>query len=231
MLTIQEVTAAVPATLKASVTPSLVDTLNKLQHDPEVAEAIREGFVSYASVIRDGKYKMQDYLNAVTYCTFKQMEYSNHDAWCATFPQRHAALVAAGKSKKDMSSHVAMYAKGKLVHQIMEQSMVEDWLLYRDLRHKSLMKLATLMDTAASEKVQMEAANALAGHTAKPVARAGNSINIELNENSGMNELNSLLENLAQQQIQNLRSGAATIKEVNGQRIFTESSQDVAVIP
>lgn len=231
MLTIQEVTAAVPATLKASVNQSLVDTLNQLQHDPDVAEAIREGFVSYASVIRDGKYKMQDYLNAVTYCTFKQMEYSNHDAWCATFPQRHAALVAAGKSKKDMSSHVAMYAKGKLVHQIMEQSMVEDWLLYRDLRHRSLMKLATLMDTAASEKVQMEAANALAGHTAKPQARAGTSINIELNENSGMNELNELLQNLANQQVQNLKQGVATIKDVNAQRIFENPPQDAAVMP
>lgn len=218
-LTVQEVITAVPATLKASVNQGLVDTLNQLQHDPDVAQAIREGFISYASVVRDGKYKMEDYLNAVTYCTFKQMEYSNHDAWCATFPARHAALVQRGVTKSGMSSHVSMYAKGKLVNQIMEQSMVEDWLLYRDLRHKSLMKLANLMETAQSEKVQMEAANALANHTAKP-NNTGTSINIELNENSGMNEMTQLLEKLALQQIDNLKSGAATIKEVNAQRIY-----------
>lgn len=218
MLTIQEVITAVPATLKASINQSIVDTLNQLQHDPEVAEAIREGFLTYSSVIKDGKYKVQDYLNAVTYATFKQMEYNNHDAWCSTFPQRHAALVAAGKSKKDMSSHVSMYAKGQLVNKIMEQSMIEDWLLYRDLRHKSLMKLATLMDTAASEKVQVEAANALATHLAKPKA-VGPAINIELNENSGMNELTALLEKMAVTQQQLIKDGVS-IKDVNAQRIF-----------
>lgn len=230
MLTIQEVTAAVPATLKASINQSFVDTLNQLQHDPDVAEAIRDNFITHAGVIRDGKYKMQDYLNAVTYVMYKHMDYSNHDAWCATFPQRHAALVAAGKSKKEMSSHVSMYAKGQLVNKVLEQSMVETWLLNRDLEQKAINKLASLMETAASEKVQCDAAIGLASLLAKPKA-VGPAIQIDINENSGMNELTATLERLAQQQLHNLRSGSSTIKDINGQRIFDAPAGPVAVMP
>lgn len=230
MLTIQEVTAAVPATLKASVNQSLVDTLNNLNHDPDVAEAIRENFITHAGVIRDGKYKVQDYLNAVTYVMYKHMDYSNHDAWCATFPQRHAALTAQGKSKKEMSSHVSMYAKGQLVNKVLEQSMVETWLLNRDLEQKAINKLANLMETAVSEKVQCDAAIGLASLLAKPKA-VGPAIQIDINENSGLNELTATLERLAQQQIQNIKSGASTIKEVNGQRLFEQPAVAQAVMP
>lgn len=218
MLTIQEVITAVPATLKASVNQSLVDMLNQLQHDPMVAECIRENFISYASVIRDGKYKMQDYLNAVTYVAFKSMDYSNHDAWCATFPQRHAALVAAGKSKKEMSSHVSMYAKGQLVNKVLDQSLIEPWLLNRDLQQKAINHLATLMTTASSEKVQCDAAIGLATLLQKPKA-VGPLINIEVNENSGMNELTATLEKMAIQQQQLIAQGVQ-IKDINAQRIY-----------
>lgn len=230
MLTIQEVTAAVPANLKASVTQSLVDTLNNLQHDPDVAEAIRDNFITHAGVIRDGKYKVQDYLNAVTYVMYKHMDYSNLDAWKATFPQRYAALAAQGKTKKEMSSHVSMYAKGQLVNKVLEQSMVETWLLNRDLEQKAINKLASLMETAQSEKVQCDAALGLASLLAKPKVN-GPAIQIDINENSGMNELTATLERLAQQQLANLRDGTSNIKDINAQRIFDQPAQAVAVMP
>lgn len=218
MLTLQEVTSAVPATLKASINQSLVDTLNNLSLDPEVAETVRDNFMSYATVMRDGKFKMQDYVNAVTFVSFKMMDMSNHDAWCYTFPQRHAALVAAGKSKKDISSHVSMYAKGQLVNKILDQSLIEPWLLNRDIHQKAVNHLATLMTTAQSEKVQCDAAAALLTHLAKPKA-VGPLINIDMSENSGMNELNATLEKMALQQ-QLLVQQGAQIKDINAQRIY-----------
>lgn len=218
MLTIQEVTSAVPATMKASINQSLVDTLNSLAQDPAVAEQIRENFISYASVMRDGKYKMQDYLNAVTYVAYKAMDYSNHDAWAMTFPQRHAALVAAGKSKREMSSHVSMYAKGQLVNKVLEQSLIEPWILNRDIHQKAINRLADLMANAQSEKVQAEAAAALLTHLTKPKA-VGPLVNIDMRENSGMNELTATLEKLALQQQALLQNGVS-VKEINGQRLF-----------
>lgn len=218
MLTLQDVTSAVPATLKASITQSFVDNLNNMAHDPAVAENIRDNFLSFTSVMRDGKYKMQDYLNAVTYVSYKMMDMSNHDAWAYTFPQRHAALVAAGKSKKDISSHVSMYAKGQLVNKVFEQSFTPIWVLNRDVQQKAVNKLADLMTTAQSEKVQCEAAGLLLTHLAKP-KESGPLINIDMRENSGMNELNATLEKLALQQQQLIQNGAQ-IKDINAQRLF-----------
>lgn len=217
-LTVADVSQAVPANLKSAVTQQFVDTINNVVADPDIAQQVRDNFITYASVLRDGKYKMQDYLNAVTYTSFKMMDMSNHDAWCSTFPQRHAALVASGKSKKDISSHVSMYAKGKLVAAVAEASFIPTWILNRDIQQKAINRLADLMMNAASEKVQAEAASSLLTHLAKP-KETGPLVNINMAESSGMNEMKDMLENLARQQ-QALIQGGATTKEIAGQRIF-----------
>lgn len=217
-LTVAEVSQAVPATLKSAVTQQFVDTINNVVADPEIAEQVRNNFISFASVLRDGKYKMQDYLNAVTYTSFKMMDMSNHDAWCSTFPQRHAALMAAGKSKKDISSHVSMYAKGKLVAAVAEASFIPTWILNRDIQQKAINQLADKMMNAASEKVQVEAAGLLLAHLAKP-KESGPLVNINMTESSGMNEMKEMLESLARQQQALIQNGAST-KEIAGQRIF-----------
>lgn len=217
-LTVADVSQAVPANLKSAVTQQFVDTINSVVADPDVAQQVRDNFITYASVLRDGKYKMQDYLNAVTYTSFKMMDMSNHDAWCNTFPQRYQALVAAGKSKKDISSHVSMYSKGKLVAAVAEASFIPTWILNRDIQQKAINCLADKMMNAASEKVQVEAASALLTHLAKP-KESGPLVNINMAESSGMNEMKDMLENLARQQQVLIQNGATT-KEIAGQRIF-----------
>jgi hypothetical protein len=217
-LTVADVSQAVPANLKSAVTQQFVDTVNSVVADPEMAEQVRNNFISFASVLRDGKYKMQDYLNAVTYTSYKMMDMNNHDAWCSTFPQRHAALVAAGKSKKDISSHVSMYAKGKLVAAVAEASFIPTWILNRDIQQKAINRLADLMMNAASEKVQADAASSLLTHLAKP-KESGPLVNINMAESSGMNEMKDMLESLARQQQELIQNGATT-KDIAGQRIF-----------
>lgn len=220
-LTVADVSQAVPANLKSAVTQQFVDTINNVVADPDIAQQVRDNFITYASVLRDGKYKMQDYLNAVTYTSFKMMDMSNQDAWCMTFPHRYQALVAAGKSKKDISSHVSMYAKGKLVAAVAEASFIPTWILNRDIQQKAINRLADLMMNAASEKVQAEAASSLLTHLAKP-KESGPLVNINMAESSGMNEMKDMLENLARQQ-QALIQGGATTKEIAGQRIFEKA--------
>ena len=218
MLTKLEVEQAVPATLKNTITQQFVDTVNNVVNDPVVAEQVRENFISYTSVLKDGKYKTQDYLNAVVYVSYKLMGDSNHDAYAKTFPQRYASLVAAGKSKKDVSSYVSMYAGNKLVNAILEQSFIPTWVLNRDVQQKAINHLATLMTGAISEKVQCDAAAALLTHLAKP-KEVGPLINFDLRETSGMNEMKEMLERMATTQQQLIANGHTT-KQVAGERIF-----------
>ncbi len=59
-LTLDVVKNAVPAKLKDSIEQSFVDKLNNLANDPIVADQIRNNFISYAHVINDGKFSIED---------------------------------------------------------------------------------------------------------------------------------------------------------------------------
>lgn len=208
MLTKDEVVKAVPATLKSSITQSLVDTINTVSTDPIAAEHIRNNFISYANVLKDGKFKTTDYINAVTYVSYKLMTYSNEEAYFRTFPQRHADLLARGVSKKDISAYVAAYHRGKLVNLIMEQSLVPVWVLNQDMRQKALNVQMDLMMNATSEKVRTDAANSLLTHLKEP-EKGSLSLNVNIEDNSGMNELKNTLAQLAQQQKELIESGVS----------------------
>lgn len=220
MLTRDMVAKALPANLKGSVTQQLVDTVNNVVSDPLIAEQVRDNFLTYSHVLQDGKYKMEDYLNAVQYVSYKLMGKSNQDSYFLTFPQRHAALVARGSSKKDISAYVAAYNKNQLVNKILEQSIIPSWVLNQDKYQEAINVQADLMINAQSEKVRSDAANSLLTHLSKP-KEAGFQLNINAQESSGMNELRELLKDLAKQSIQNIEQGQP-IKEITGQRIFTQ---------
>ena len=218
MLTLGEVQASLPANMKSAADQSLVDTLNAIAVDPLIAEQIRENFISYAGVMRDGKFKTEDYLAAIQYVSFKLMGDSNKDAWERAFPQRYALLKARGASEKEISAHVAAYSKGKLVNAILDQSMVPTYLLNADLYQKALNVQADLMITANSEKVRSDAANSLIMALKKPDAVKGQ-IDLNVKDSSGMNELKNILGQMAQQQQQLLREGAG-IKTITDARII-----------
>lgn len=217
-ITKELVARALPGNLKSAATDQLADMINQISADPLIAEQIRENFLSYASVLKDGKFKVEDYLNAVAYCSYKLMGDSNQDAYFKTFPQRYANLVAAGRTPKEISAYVSAYAKGQLVNKIMEQTLVPSWVLNQHMYQAALntqFKLMTNEDV--SPKVRSDAADSLLTHLAKP-KEAGPLINIDMRETSGMNELKDALARMAQQQQVLINAGVST-KEIAAQDI------------
>lgn len=217
MLTLDMVARALPANLKNAATQTLVDTLNNVATDPEIAEAIRENFLSYTKVLTEGRFKADDYLNAVKFVSFKLMGYNSQESYFRTFPQRHQALVARGATPQEISAYVSMYAKNKLVNLILEQTLVPTWVLNQDLHQEGINKLASLMRTARSEFVQAQCATSLVTLLTKP-KEVGPLVNINVNENSGMNELKDTLVKLAQQQQDLIKRGVPT-KDIAAQTI------------
>ena len=216
-LTVEQVEKALPANLKNAATQSLTDQINNIVSDPIVAEQVRNNFISYTSVLKDGKFKTEDYLHAVTYVSYKLMGDTNQDAYFKTFPQRHAALVARGVTSKDISAYVSAYNKGKLVNLILEQTLVPTWVLNADIYQRAINTQADLMINAQSEMVRTQAANSILTHLAKP-KEAGPLINFDMNENSGMTELKSLLLDLAQKQVSAIKGGV-TAKDIAEQKV------------
>jgi hypothetical protein len=223
------VVRAVPANLKSAITPQLVDLVNNIASDPLVAEQVRNNFISYTGVLKDGKFKTEDYIHAVAFTSYKLMGDSNQDAYFKTFPARYQALMARGATPKDISAYVSMYTKGKLVNLVLEQSLVPSWVLNQDLYQRALNVQADLMMNAQSEKVRTDAANSILTHLTKP-KEAGPLINIDARETSGMTELKDMLGKLANQQLSLIQNGV-TAKEIAAQRMVEVTDVQSKEIP
>ena len=218
LITVDLLKKALPSNLRVNATEELADRINNVTTDPILAEQIRENFLGYTRVLQDGKYKTDDYLNAVTYVSYKLMGDTNKDAYLKTFPQRYQQLMAQGRTEKEISAYVSAYSKGKLVNAILEQSLVPSWVLNQDLFQKAINVQADLMLTATSEKVRTDAANSLLTHLAKP-KEAGPLVNIDMREASGMGELRETLTQLARQQADLIASGISP-KTIAAQNII-----------
>lgn len=217
-VTVKDLNRALPATAKIHVTQALADHFNSITSDPLTAEHIRENFVSYTSVMQEGKYTAEEYVNAVAYVSFKMMGMTNKDAYINTFPKRHHQLVARGATAKEISAYVAAYHKGKLVMAILEQALTPMWLVNQDVYQKAINVQADLMKNAASELVRTQAANSILTHLAKPKDSMP-LVAIQMNQNnSGMAELQDMLAELAEQQVRLIQSGV-TAKEIAAQKL------------
>ena len=204
-LTREQVERALPTKLKSSATQSLTDKINNSVSDPLIAEQIRDNFVTYTSILQEGKYKTEDYLNAVSYVTFKLMNLSNLEAYQHTFPKRYQTLVAKGTSSSQIASYVASYHRGKLVNTIMEQSLIPTWIVNQETYQKAINVQADLMLTANSEKVRSDAANSLLTHLKKPEDNKAE-IKIDIALNDGMATLEASLTELAEKQLLELEA-------------------------
>lgn len=209
MLTQTDVEKSLPPTLKSAATQALTDKINNIVADPLIAENIRENFISYTSVLRDGRFKTEDYLHAVTYVSHKMMGLTNQDAYFQTFPGRYQNLLNKNTPAKSIAAYVSAYHKGKLVNAVMEQTMTPHWILNQEVYQKAINVQADLMINADSEKVRTEAANSLLTHLAKPKDLAP-SVQIDLTENSGMIELKDMLKQMAGRQQELITSGVTT---------------------
>lgn len=218
MLTQADVQRALPATLKVAVSQELIDTLNGICTDEEVTRTIRENLTSYTSVMKEGKFRAEDYVHAVAYVSFKMMGYSNQEAYVRTFPARYQALVARGATDKNISAYVAAFSKGKLVNLILEQSLIPIWVLNQDVYQAAINKQAWLMRNAKREDVQQKAADSLLNHLKKPESAAVQ-LNLNVTDNTGLTELREQLGKMAEMQKELIQSGVRT-KDIAHQNII-----------
>lgn len=219
MLTREMVENALPVNLRGAATQEFTDQINNLSSDPLIAENIRENFISYTRILQEGKFKTEDYLNAVAYVSYKHMGYSNQDSYCKTFPQRHATLLANGATSKDISAYVAAYHKGKLVNLIMEQSLVPIWIVNQENYQKAINTQVSIMeDDGLPAVARTAAANSLLTHLAKP-KEAVATLNVNVAETSGMRELSALLTSIAAKQIHAIQNGVSP-REIANQKLI-----------
>ena len=213
VLTLETFRTALPDKVKKTINQELMDNINKTLSDPDMFETYRENLLSYASVMADGRFKMESYVSAVKYVSHKLMGASNIAAYIKTFPDKYQDFINRGIETKDIASYVTAYNKSKLVNLIMEQTLIPSYVLNQDLYQKALNVQAELMLTAKSEKVRSDAANSLLTQLKMPEV---NKVQLDVNvkEDGSIAALRESTLELVRQQKLMVQAGAMNAQEV-----------------
>ncbi len=225
LLTVEQFRQVLPDKFKKTVNQEFIDQVNQTLSDPLMYETYRDNLLSYTQVMRDGKFKLTDYVSAVKYCSHKIMGATNIDAFIKTFPNRYQRFLTNGVSQKDIASYITAYNKSKLVNLILEQSLIPSWVLNQDLYQKAINVQADLMINANSEKVRSDAANSLLNHLKPPEVQKVE-LDIGLKKDSVLQDLKETLFELALQQQKALEANVVPIKDITEQKIVKVIDHD-----
>jgi hypothetical protein len=224
VLALESVKKLVPKNQRTLITQEFLDKLEASVSDSLVAEQFKENFVTYLNVLSKGKYKMEDYINAVKYVSFKLLGYSNIDAYIATFPERYERLKAEGQTQ--IEAFVSMYNKNKLVMQIYEQTIVPSYVLNAPMHQQALNTLASMIaDDNVRGMTKVKACEAILQYTKQPDVVKGE-LTIGIEQSDTISDLREIVENLADTHRVLLEKKGMTLKEIaEGSIIDTEYSE------
>ena len=218
MLTVPEVLSIVPRQHKSKITQEFIDTLNGMVKDPTMAEVYQKNVITYADVLRDGRFKLTDYFNAVMYVSYKMMGLGNLAAYQKVFPDKCKDMVARNMPQKDMQAYAAMFNKNKLVTLIYEQTLIPDHIMYASVRHRAIAAQANLLNSS-NEHVVQKAADSLMNHLKAPES-AKISIAMGAKDSGVLSDLTNALNVLSRKQSDAIAVGSHSVKEIAHSRII-----------
>lgn len=211
MLELNAVKRLLPKSHRSLITQEFLDKVEGCVENPLIAEQFKENFVTYLNVLSKGKFKMEDYINAVKYISFKLLGFTNIDAYAATFPDRYEKLLKEGQQ---VDAFVSVYNKNKLVTAIYEQTMVPTWVLNAPLHQEALTELAKMLkDPNVKGMTKVKACETILQYTKQPEVIKGE-LTIGMEQNDTIADLREVTEQLAKTYKTALMSKAATLKEL-----------------
>lgn len=220
-LTLEDLKKTLPTRLHTALGQELLDKINIINSDvPHAAENIRENFITYIDVLSEGKYKIDDYINAIKYVSYKLMGKTNRDAYRFTFPDRFWAMKDKEIPEKDIDSIISAYNRNKLVNAIYEKTIIPSWILNQDAYQEAINTQVRLMRTANSERVRAMAADSILNHLKRPENLGQAQLNINVNT-SVLDDLQKNMLELVKTQRDLIKAGVST-KEVAEQRIYVD---------
>jgi len=226
-LTLDQVRATMPKRMKANITQGLVDKLNKLVTDPDERVQFRENLLSYTHVLQDPNVKLEAYIHAVRYVSYKLMGLTNQEAWIKTFPDRYQRILNDGKSDAHLRATVSGYNKNKIVATVYEQALIPVHVLNADVFQKAVTTQAQLMtDPGVSDKVRSDAANSLMTHLKPPEARKLQ-LDVAVAEDDSLRDLRRAVTDLAMAQKEAIQVGTEDARRIAEAKLINGESERV----
>lgn len=215
-----------PKEIANTLSPTVQQQIQDMLDDPDNCEIYRDNLIGYTQVLKEGRFKIQDYINAVKYVSFKHMGCTNIDSYIKTFPDRYKRLLNQGSSDKDISAYVAGYHSTKLVKTILDQSMMPLHMSHMDTFLKAVKTQAELMVTAASDKVRCDAADSIMRHL-KPPEESKIKMDIGVTSNPILDQLAEATTALVNNQKRALAEGSVTLKDIGRSNIIPGEYDEV----
>lgn len=200
-----------------------VGRLRRLGGDDEVlSEYMKENFLEWIGVCEGGKWSIEEYINAVRYCSMRLLGRTCEDSYRVVFPEKCIKVMEeyereGDSEKKERIGWLARaYNKSKLVVMIMQQSLVPSYILNAPLYQEALNCLAKMIrDNEVKGMAKVKACEAILEATKQPDEVKGR-VDVVIGgvKNDAMEELREVTKELAES-LQKQISGGSGLKEVS----------------
>jgi len=205
-LTVEIIRDLAPKGTRSMITQGLVDTINSWNEDPKLLGAFNENVLSYMGILKTGKYKIEEYMKAVKFVSYKLIGNSDIDAYAMTHPDRYQRLVDEGVSRNDIAPYVSIYKKTQLVTKVFEQSIVPTHVLNAPMHQEALNIAMKIAMNGKSELARVNACNTVLTNT-KPPEAAKIELDINIDKGSIIDDYEVAMNEMVRQQKELIAQG------------------------
>lgn len=207
MLNLQELKDCMPSKMRNLVTESTLERVNAVADgNEELIALFRDNMINYETAVSEGKYTSQDYVNAIMFVTFKNLGYTDIDAYAKVFPDRYKEKLAKGYDRNRIAVDVSAYTHNKLVQTLINQMMIPVWLLNQPYVQRAINVQVDLMENSTSDLVRQKAAESLMNYLKKP--EAASTLEINIKQTSEMKIIEEKLTTIVGHQLEAIKQGA-----------------------
>lgn len=214
-LSIEQVRGSVPRSFRKNITEEFLDKLEDSLKNEEIANHIKENFLSYSNVLADcdNTITIWDYVNAVKFISYKIMGYSIDEAYKRTFPQKIEKCIKEGKTSW-INKYANAYNQNKIVNKIYEQTLIPSYVLNAPLYQRALNVLADMIESDEIRGMaKVKACETILNYTKPPeVAKAEVTVNVQ--QSDAISDLREVAEAFAKSMHESIASGQTTANDV-----------------
>lgn len=227
LLTADVFKKVLPKQVRSKVDNDMIVSINGLLQEQDLRENFRDNLLSYTGIMKDGKFRLKDYINAVRFVSYRLLGSNNQDSYAKTFPERFQRLIDSGADAKTISSYSTAYGKTQLVVRITEQTMIPTHIVNQDIYQKAINIQAVMMsDDDVSPAVRQKAADSLLTHLKTPET-IKMELDIGVKQDKAIDALVETTRTLAEQQRDMIKNQNVTAQQIAHSSLVIEDGEVV----
>jgi len=175
--------------------------LKVLEDEPEMVDDL----ISYTKVLEEGRFSVDQYINAVRFVSYQMMGYNNTESYLKVFPEKLGTLYT--------DKYAAKYNKSKLVTELHKLVVVPEYLTHMHLRNQALKVQTDLMLSAKSEMVKHLASKTILEMT-KPPEENYMQVDVNVKKDDSIEAIEQALYQTATKLVKGIQDKQVTAKEI-----------------